>query len=275
MSSLLRFFAPGLLSFRHGEPGAAVTALLLHALGLAGASLAVTAAGLFPPLALLLWLCYQAVLVSCLTRSGIDRGGDPVPGLVPVALAALAWSGLWLAAVLLVAAELRPAALAADVAFPGAPAETLLFRPFGSDELPLRGDLVVVACARQGRGLARVIALPGEEVRATSDGRVCTRPGCFPQRRFSAGPDPLDVAAGVEVLGDRFHLLFFGPAAGRDYSPLFTLPPDTFAVFPDFRDSTAFLACRAPGPIPRSDLLGTARWVLLSPNLSRIGLRLK
>jgi signal peptidase I len=128
---------------------------------------------------------------------------------------------------------------------------------------PERGDIIVFdSTSAHKRLVKRVIGLPGDTI-YMQDNRLSINGRLLPYRLESSGDG---VLAMRESLGDKDHLIWIDShRAGRLSSfPPVTVPAGHYLVLGDNRDNSA--DSRVIGFVPRADIIGRARSVVLSLN---------
>jgi signal peptidase I len=134
----------------------------------------------------------------------------------------------------------------------------------GVGSAPVRGDVVLFE--REGRpgawSVARVIALPGEEIRIRN-------------KRVFLNGQPLSDRWGHHTDPEihPINALFPGPLRQRDQYPARIVPEGTVFLMGDSRDNS--YDSRFLGPVPVSALRGRALYVYWSADRSRIGRSLR
>ena len=281
----LEFLAPGAMDLAQGRVWIGVLRCGLSSVGLGCLLLAVVKAKMFFLAGAMVWTVYQAILMSTALGSGAGRrtNGPAGPGRrLPVVLLSGAVAFVPLTAAMLVFLSLvgfgtiqTPDSV--PLTYPG---EVISYDRVSSGEGLGRGTLVVVECrSGNGIGLARVGGLPSEVVR--DDGtEVCADWLCFSPNWFGTideGDPP--VSSGVELWGDRFHIVYGGgrdSSAGRGeaqqtYADI-ELSTDEFYLLPDTRPGDSDRLCGARGRIDGSRILGVPRFVAKPSQLRRLGL---
>ena len=126
---------------------------------------------------------------------------------------------------------------------------------------PRRGDIVVFdSSAADMRLVKRVIGLPGDVI-AMRDNRLTIngRPARYEEVRRGEG-----VVLAIESYGAMRHPIELAPQGGGAYASFgpVTVPADHYLVLGDNRDQSA--DSRVRGFIPRREIIGRARYVVLS-----------
>jgi signal peptidase I len=131
---------------------------------------------------------------------------------------------------------------------------------------PARGDIVVFdSAAENTRLVKRVIGLPGDVI-AMQDNRLSINGTLLNYSEL--GTDGAYLQA-MEHLGDTPHAMQLStdaPSPAGSFGPV-TVPPDRFLVLGDNRDNSK--DSRYIGFVPRSEIIGRARHVVLSLNYDK------
>jgi signal peptidase I len=273
MSSILRwwvaFVAPG-AGRRDGSRWQGLWPVAAHIIGLLGLLWAITVLDLFPPVALIVWCAFQALLATHVWSG--DSAGKR--WLAPVQVVLLLTTALPL--VLMYEVVRIPG----DSGLPSVNGGEWLLVATTADELPRLGDSVAVHCADGGdTSLARVVGLPGDRLYRQGKA-LCRNDRCYP-----TAPMVLEDGEGgethsaTEVVGGRSHLLLPATsAAGIIWSEVLPAetPDDHLALLPDNRASASFVLCNG-GEIllPLDRVLGKPQSILYSADWARIGLLLE
>ena len=261
-----------------------VRGALLFAAGSAGLTalvLGIVEAGVFLPTAMLLWIAWQGSL-ALLDPRAAEADGFRTSGAARAAV----WWGLAVVPMaicaVVVLAQVGTARLPGNsrVAHPTLwPGERITYhRVAGVGELS-RGQLAVFRCRDSDEVLvARVLGLPGEAVRYLA-GRVCIGQRCPVTVLFAKATGlPATPTAYVEMLDDRFHVVYDlpvgkGPRHDRGgESVVINLGEDEVAVLPDNRSSAELDGCLGGVSLSTEALLGVPDHILVSANPRRIGL---
>lgn len=153
---------------------------------------------------------------------------------------------------------------------------------------PQRGDIVTFSSPRDGtRLIKRIVGLPGDRVEMRNE-RLYVNGAAAEYARPEAVLERADAAASIPALrltetvaGSARRVQFLaGQAVGRSFGPV-TVPAGQYLMLGDNRDNSA--DSRYFGFVPRNRLIGRARYVLVSaditgawaPRLERFGERLR
>jgi len=144
-----------------------------------------------------------------------------------------------------------------------------------------RGELVVVDWGGGVLDVGRIVALPGEALWKERVG-LCVPDGCFPARSLALSQPTSDSARyAVEVVGNSFHLISLaepgsqGADGGSPVSPSIRLAEGEYGVLSDSRTSNFAGRCTREGAVASERLLGRPLYVLVSSDLSEIGLKVR
>ncbi len=262
------FVAPG-TGGHGGSTWRGLWPVAAHLLGLIAVVVAVKVGNLFPPTALVLWVCYQSILAT-----HVARGAVVGPGWVRYCQVFML-----LGVVYLLLAGRDIVQLPGDSGLPLVrPSEWLLLE--AAEETPRLGDLLVIRCEWGSHiTLGRVVGLPGDHL--FREGlSICRNDGCYPTAAMVLeGDSGEQVPAATEVVGGRGYVLL--PASGdvgiewKKALPV-EVPAGSLALLPDNRASASFAECTLSNIVlPVSSVEGRPVAIVGAGDWSRFGLLLQ
>lgn len=274
IGAVIPLLAPGLGYVVQGRHARGLLFLTATAAGGAAAVAAQHLTDIFPPAIWLLYLTWHCLLVFV-----SEPRSTPIPARLSLRNRLLMAPFLLppVCAVTLMVSGVAIVQVDSDAGMPGVlPGEWVVGKRTLPD--PVRpGELVAVKC-NDGttHQVGRLLALPEERMRRRN-GTVWLQSRRLPQVPVGYWRyEETDHLAAAEVLGDHYYVVLVDPPATPGPSAReLRLSEMELGVVPDNRQSQGFLSCTGSSAVETQNIAAIPKHVLFSPQLSRLGLRLK